>query len=181
MSIKSPYYSKNINRVIFLKTGIIRKIDELGRIVLPKELRNSFNINPGDDFEITVDNGKIILEKSIKLKNNIEEIEKIIKSIVTVNDYRIFLIIDNKLTINNEVINKEIIDKILERKNYINEAINKIKVCNSIYDEGRVIINPIVANSDLLCSILIISKDNIDNMIKIMKIIDNLIINTIVI
>ena len=41
-------------------TGIIRKIDELGRIVLPKELRRYLNINPGDDFQITIENEKII-------------------------------------------------------------------------------------------------------------------------
>lgn len=39
-------------------TGIIRKIDELGRIVLPKELRKYLNINPGDDFQITIENEK---------------------------------------------------------------------------------------------------------------------------
>ena len=33
-------------------TGIIRKIDDLGRIVLPKELRRHLNINTGDDFQI---------------------------------------------------------------------------------------------------------------------------------
>ena len=36
-------------------TGIIRKIDELGRIVLPKELRKYLNINPGDDFQIAIE------------------------------------------------------------------------------------------------------------------------------
>ena len=49
-------------------TGIIRKIDELGRIVLPKELRKYLNINPGDDFQITIENEKIILEKIKKAK-----------------------------------------------------------------------------------------------------------------
>ena len=48
-------------------TGIIRKIDELGRIVLPKELRKYININPGDDFQIKIENEKIILEKKKRL------------------------------------------------------------------------------------------------------------------
>ena len=56
-------------------TGIIRKIDELGRIVLPKELRKYLNINPGDDFQITIENEKIILEKYSRLQN--EELELI--------------------------------------------------------------------------------------------------------
>lgn len=45
-------------------TGIVRKVDELGRIVLPKELRNSLNINERDPLEIYVDNeNRIILKK----------------------------------------------------------------------------------------------------------------------
>mgnify|MGYP002516823314 FL=1 len=43
--------------------GIVRKIDELGRIVLPIELRNKMDINTKDSVEIFVDNDKIILKK----------------------------------------------------------------------------------------------------------------------
>ena len=44
-------------------TGIVRKIDELGRIVLPIELRNSMGLSPKDTLEIFVDDEKIILKK----------------------------------------------------------------------------------------------------------------------
>ena len=44
-------------------TGIVRKVDELGRIVLPKELRQTLNINERDPIEIFVDNSSIILQK----------------------------------------------------------------------------------------------------------------------
>lgn len=44
-------------------TGIVRKVDELGRIVLPKELRQTLNINEKDPIEIFVDNSSIILQK----------------------------------------------------------------------------------------------------------------------
>lgn len=43
--------------------GIIRPLDQLGRIVLPKELRRAFDINPEDYLEITADYGQIILRK----------------------------------------------------------------------------------------------------------------------
>lgn len=43
--------------------GIVRKIDELGRIVLPKELRNTMKIKEGDPIEIYVDGQSIILKK----------------------------------------------------------------------------------------------------------------------
>lgn len=44
-------------------TGIVRKIDELGRIVLPIELRRNLNINERDSLEIFVENDCIVLKK----------------------------------------------------------------------------------------------------------------------
>ncbi len=43
--------------------GIVRKVDELGRIVLPMELRNTMDINEKDPIEIFVDVDTIILKK----------------------------------------------------------------------------------------------------------------------
>ncbi len=44
-------------------TGIIRKLDELGRVVIPIELRNKFNLSEKDPLEIYVDGTSIILKK----------------------------------------------------------------------------------------------------------------------
>lgn len=44
-------------------TGIVRKIDDLGRMVIPIELRKTMNINKKDPMEIFVDGNKIILRK----------------------------------------------------------------------------------------------------------------------
>lgn len=44
-------------------TGIVRKIDELGRIVLPIELRRTLDIDIKDSLEIYVENNSIILKK----------------------------------------------------------------------------------------------------------------------
>ncbi|WP_445487252.1 AbrB/MazE/SpoVT family DNA-binding domain-containing protein [Niallia sp. 03133] len=44
-------------------TGIVRKTDKLGRIVVPKELRKTLNINYDDPLEIFTDEDKIVLQK----------------------------------------------------------------------------------------------------------------------
>ena len=44
-------------------TGIVRKLDELGRITLPIEIRRNFDIKEKDALEIYVDNEQIILKK----------------------------------------------------------------------------------------------------------------------
>ena len=43
-------------------TGIIRRIDELGRIVIPKEIRKNLRIKNGDNLEILVEGENIITE-----------------------------------------------------------------------------------------------------------------------
>ena len=47
-------------------TGIVRKVDELGRIVLPVELRKKLNINIKDPLEIFTSNDRIVLQKDRK-------------------------------------------------------------------------------------------------------------------
>ena len=44
-------------------TGIVRKVDELGRVVIPIEIRNQFNIAEKDPIEIYVDGSSIVLKK----------------------------------------------------------------------------------------------------------------------
>lgn len=44
-------------------TGIVRKVDELGRIVLPIELRRILDIAERDELEIYMENDRIILQK----------------------------------------------------------------------------------------------------------------------
>ena len=44
-------------------TGIVRRVDELGRIVLPIELRRTLNIGEKDSLEIYVDGANIMLKK----------------------------------------------------------------------------------------------------------------------
>ena len=44
-------------------TGIIRRVDELGRVVIPIEIRNQFNIVEKDPIEIYVEGSRIVLKK----------------------------------------------------------------------------------------------------------------------
>ncbi len=44
-------------------TGIVRKVDELGRVVIPIEIRNKFDIKEKDPIEIYVEGSNIILKK----------------------------------------------------------------------------------------------------------------------
>ena len=50
-------------------TGIIRRIDELGRIVIPKEIRKNLRIKNGESLEIYLENDSIILKKYSQIES----------------------------------------------------------------------------------------------------------------
>lgn len=63
-------------------TGIVRRVDDLGRIIIPKEIRKSMNIADGEALEIfTTYEGEIVLkpyfEKPKDLSNLLEDFEKL--------------------------------------------------------------------------------------------------------
>ena len=159
--------------IILRTTGIVRKIDELGRIVLPKELRKNLNIHTGDDFQILVEEEKIILEKYSRLINIETDIIKIINIFKNVYNYNIFIVYNNKFINGKENVPDKIIEIIHQRKIYKNEKITEVNL-NGEKTTGKVIINPIVIDSDLLGAIIIISN-NIFDMESTSKIIKELI------
>jgi transcriptional pleiotropic regulator of transition state genes len=59
---KSPFYERG-EKHYMKSTGIVRKVDELGRIVLPIELRRTLDISEKDCLEIYMDGPSIVLKK----------------------------------------------------------------------------------------------------------------------
>jgi transcriptional pleiotropic regulator of transition state genes len=60
------------------ETGIIRRIDDLGRVVIPREIRKQFLIKEGDQLEIFVNKDEIILKKydvSIGMKELVRRLD----------------------------------------------------------------------------------------------------------
>ena len=55
--------SKGKKEIHMKSTGMVRKVDELGRIVLPSEIRQSMDIQERDSMEIFVEGNRIVLQK----------------------------------------------------------------------------------------------------------------------
>mgnify|MGYP001119666243 CR=1 FL=1 len=60
-------------------TGIIRRIDDLGRIVIPKEIRRNLGIREGEPLEIFVHEGCVCLKKYIP--NELEKVSDVFKEL----------------------------------------------------------------------------------------------------
>ena len=61
-------------------TGIIRRIDDLGRVVIPKEIRKNLNIKENDSLEIFIDGENIILKKY----SNLSKVEKLFNKYINI-------------------------------------------------------------------------------------------------
>lgn len=72
-------------------TGVIRRIDELGRIVIPKEIRRNLGIRDGENIEIFTAESSIILKKHSRLTNVEEIIERLGDLTNSIMNYNIII------------------------------------------------------------------------------------------
>ena len=140
-------------------TGIVRKIDELGRIVIPKEIRNVLGIHSNDDLEIFIDDMKIVLTKYEKSDNILNYSNNVVKIIEEKLNIKVFVTNKEKIITIGNFKNKELDSKLLElieeRKRY--ESINK-ETINKI--NGYFVIYPIIVESDIL-GLLMFAKETV--------------------
>lgn len=100
-------------------TGITRRIDELGRIVIPKEIRHNMRIKKGELLEIFIsDSDTISLKKHSLLKGNHEYINLLINTLSGLLNANIFLTdLDMVIASNiNELINENFTNEIIKNK-----------------------------------------------------------------
>ncbi|MBE6155569.1 MAG: AbrB/MazE/SpoVT family DNA-binding domain-containing protein [Firmicutes bacterium] len=162
-------------------TGVIRKIDELGRIVIPKEIRKVLNIESGDDLEIYVDNQQLILEKYSVMHNLKNDTNKIIESVTDLIDATI-IISDKEMIITrgkyeNFILPPYLKDLLYERKGYVSTT----KDCFSFSGNeinAYFIIEPIIQNSDANGLVIIFKNTSITKEdIFLVKVLKNIIEN----
>ncbi|MBQ8206246.1 MAG: AbrB/MazE/SpoVT family DNA-binding domain-containing protein [Bacilli bacterium] len=104
-----------------MKTGMIRRIDELGRIVIPKEIRTNLRLNMGDIVEIFVEDNKILLKRFSTILGFEEELFNIAKVLNELTQATILFIEHDKVIVSygkrselylDQEINKQLYNKI---------------------------------------------------------------------
>lgn len=141
-------------------TGIVRKVDDLGRIVIPKEIRNALFIKEGTSMEISVTEDASIL---LKKNNIIESIENIAERYCMV----LYEILDNPILITDE---EKVVSCIgVSKKNYQNKELSDDlikKVENSTNytacDEFKTTLLPIIKKEEVKFSSQIIIPISLD-------------------
>ncbi len=151
-------------------TGVVRRIDDLGRVVIPKEIRKTLRIKEGTPLEIfTEKDGDIILKKyspigelatfSSEYVNCLSSVTNYI-SIVTDKDSVIAVCGMNKKDLLEQPISSSL-EKIIDtRKEKILESKDFIQITDKVnLESSSEIIVPIISYSELIGSIIILPKD----------------------
>lgn len=161
-------------------TGVIRKIDNLGRIVVPKEIRKNLNIHNGDDVQIFIEEDKIVLKKyqkmfSIKesVQMYLDVVSKFVKGDIYVTDKEKVIASSNKKYLN-DVIDSKVISLINDRRQ---DTGHTLTIGNSKLDLFYSV-NPIIVDADAIGSIILMNSSDIQELDKVVISILNSILNS---
>ncbi|CDQ37768.1 MULTISPECIES: stage V sporulation protein T [Virgibacillus] len=151
-------------------TGIVRRIDDLGRVVIPKEIRRTLRIREGDPLEIYVDReGEVILKKYSPI-NELghfakEYAEALFDSlhvpvIISDRDEIIAVAGESKKDYLNKNISSQIAKMIEGRTQVIEKEQKPLEIIDGNEQElNSYCISPIIANGDAIGCVLVFSKD----------------------
>lgn len=156
-------------------TGVVRRIDDLGRIVIPKEIRKTLRIKEGDPIEIFTDReGEVILKKYSPIgelsefaTNYAETLAKTTGHIACITDKDSIIAVSggSKKEFLEQNLSKEL-EKIMDEKEiYTSKNNNDIAIPITRNDNNErkfnsQVIYPIISQGDVIGSIILMSKDS---------------------
>lgn len=156
-------------------TGVVRRIDDLGRVVIPKEIRKTLRIKEGDPLEIFTDKeGEVILKKYSPIgelsefaTEYAETLAKTTGHIACITDKDTVIAVSGaaKKEFLEQGISEEL-EKLLEDKeNYTSKENNDISVPITRNDNkdrkfNSQVVYPIISDGDVIGSVILLSKDS---------------------
>ncbi|AOT99660.1 MULTISPECIES: stage V sporulation protein T [Bacillus] len=151
-------------------TGIVRRIDDLGRVVIPKEIRRTLRIREGDPLEIFVDrDGEVILKKYSPIselgdfaKEYADALYDSLGHSVLICDRDAYIAVSGSSK--KEFLNKAISDLLEktmdQRSSVVENDVKSAQLVNDVdEDMSSYTIAPIVANGDPIGAVVIFSKE----------------------
>ena len=135
-------------------TGVVRKIDDLGRIVIPKEIRKTLGIRDGENLEIIVEDNNIKLTKKNIINDHIDDIKElclvagaiVTGTLIVTDREKVTNVTKNEIVNIGDKISKELIELIDNRMMFRESIIQKVKIGNKEIT-GYYIVYPIIDES----------------------------------
>ena len=152
-------------------TGVVRRIDDLGRIVIPKEIRRNLRIRDGESLEIFVDGNNVVLKKfsimrnvDLYASNLVDSLYSLVKKSAVITDGDSVIACSSNVK---ELLNKSISDNLsssIKRRESIIEKYNKDLIITDDYSLScKYVINSVVANGDSVGLVIIFDRDEISD------------------
>lgn len=151
-------------------TGIIRRIDDLGRIVVPKEIRKSLRISENENMEIYISSDNNIVLKKYSLLKRIEDfaqkfidsMNEFIKHNIIITDKNEIIAITTKLKKEylKKTISSNLQDSMIRRVNLLEKYSKEFEIIDNKKEKGTYAISTILANSDVVGLIMIFSEQD---------------------
>lgn len=154
-------------------TGIVRRIDDLGRVVIPKEIRRTLRIREGDPLEIFTDrDGEVILKKyspigelSVFATQYADSLHKTSGHITCICDRDTIIAVSGASK--KEFLEKSLssdVEKIIEEKNTLVVKAPEEKSITILSDEGEKryssqVVSPIISEGDPIGAVMFLSTD----------------------
>lgn len=151
-------------------TGVVRRIDDLGRVVIPKEIRRSLRIRDGESLEIFVDGSDIILKK-FSIMRNVDEYACTMaaalysftkKSVVITDTDNVIACSSNLKGVLNKSISDELSVSIKRRESILEKYCKHLSLTVDFGVDCKYAIDSIIANGDCVGLVIIFDSDNID-------------------
>jgi len=150
-------------------TGVVRRIDELGRIVIPKEIRRTLRIHEGENIEIYIDEKEnIVLKKYSAMKKLGDFAQRFTDSIhsflkhniiITDMDHIIAVSGDLKKEYINSDISDDLLSSIKKRENILEKYEKAIKIKHGETIVCTYVINSIICHGDAVGLVIILSEN----------------------
>lgn len=151
-------------------TGMVRRVDSLGRIVIPKEIRKVLKIKENEQVEINVSNDQIVLNRYSELNEYDESINNLIDIIEDIFDKNIIITNLSSIALTSskykELVNLELssfLNNILEERKDIEEnKLSNLSISNESNDINcSFIIKTIIKNGDTIGLLIYLSDINL--------------------
>ena len=165
------------------QAGVVRRIDNLGRIVIPKEIRKTLRIQNGDNLEIFLDeNDGIVLKKYSQIDRLNEIAQDITDSVLLSSNHSVFIASNDEFIAGSGKLKKKYLNKkisnellnILNKRKMVFAQNNKIFLTEEDIFEGNYVIEPIISSGDIIGFVMMLDTEKIDEEeTKIVKIISN--------
>ena len=157
-------------------TGVVRRIDDLGRIVIPKELRRTMRIKEGDSLEIFIDGSdKVVLRKYSPVQNIHDIVEEFVSGIYESNKVDVIITDTDKViavggNISKDLVGKKIVysleDRMRNRTMQIFEKASNTAITENFNLNKAAVFKPIYVYGDILGSVIIIGENDITEVEK---------------